>query len=270
MAPLSEFNRQSSNNGVRFVQHQSMPNGLKENYFDVKYKVLLLGDTLVGKTSLQRFIAGKDFRTDIGATIGVDFVNKIIPIEQSKINLQVWDTAGQRNFRTIGRGYYTSTKAFVLVYDVTNMDSFRLVEYFGQLIEKAGLDLERRYLVANKIDLVEDRVVDEDLGRRYALRNSMIYFETSCRTGENIQDFFEQIAFDLVQQNDPKLLDSHLPVVNNFAFNYHQPPTIDHKLSEKLRNFHNQDLQKEKIYSRSRRFHVSRLFLCCNPRQFDD
>lgn len=63
--------RQSSNNGVRFVQHQSMPNGLKENYFDVKYKVLLLGDTLVGKTSLQRFIAGKDFRTDIGATIGM-------------------------------------------------------------------------------------------------------------------------------------------------------------------------------------------------------
>jgi GTPase SAR1 family protein len=67
-----------------------MSNGGTENLFDVKYKVLLLGDTLVGKTSLQRFIAGKDFRTDIGATIGVDFVNKIIPIEQSKINLQIW------------------------------------------------------------------------------------------------------------------------------------------------------------------------------------
>ena len=84
-----------------------MSNGRQENLFDVKYKVLLLGDTLVGKTSLQRFIAGKDFRTDIGATVGtflgwnlvrksfvdvlgVDFVNKIIPVEQSKINLQIW------------------------------------------------------------------------------------------------------------------------------------------------------------------------------------
>jgi GTPase SAR1 family protein len=86
-----------------------MSNGGNDNLFDVKYKVLLLGDTLVGKTSLQRFIAGKDFRTDIGATIGmymrfnfiekcqielfflgVDFVNKIIPVEQSKINLQIW------------------------------------------------------------------------------------------------------------------------------------------------------------------------------------
>lgn len=84
-----------------------MSNGGNKNLFDVKYKVLLLGDTLVGKTSLQRFIAGKDFRTDIGATIGtyikfmfieyfmffysgVDFINKIIPIEQSKINLQIW------------------------------------------------------------------------------------------------------------------------------------------------------------------------------------
>jgi GTPase SAR1 family protein len=87
-----------------------MTNRGNENLFDVKYKVLLLGDTLVGKTSLQRFIAGKDFRTDIGATIGiynqidfffversydiffagVDFVNKIIPVEQSKINLQIW------------------------------------------------------------------------------------------------------------------------------------------------------------------------------------
>ncbi|CAF1144826.1 unnamed protein product [Adineta steineri] len=255
-----------------------MLNGGNTNLFDVKYKVLLLGDTLVGKTSLQRFIAGKDFRTDIGATIGVDFVNKIIPVEQSKINLQIWDTAGQRNFRTIGRGYYASTKAFVLVYDVTNMETFRLIECFSQLIEQVGLDIERRYLVANKIDLIEDRQVDEDLGQRFALRNSMTYFETSCKTGENIQEFFEQIASDLVRQYNPKLLESHLPVLNSFAFNYYVPPTIDHKLSEKLRNANNQSInptKKKKKFKRielfsindNQRFHFRRFIICCNPRK---
>jgi len=271
MAPLSQTNRQSLNNGYNLVQHQSMSNGGNEKLFDVKYKVLLLGDTLVGKTSLQRFIAGKDFRTDIGATIGVDFVNKIIPVEQSKINLQIWDTAGQRNFRTIGRGYYASTKAFVLVYDVTNMETFRLVEHFSQLIEQAGLDMERRYLVANKIDLIEDRKVDEELGQRFALRNSMTYFETSCKTGENIQEFFEQIASDLVRQHHPKLLDSHLPVLNNFAFNYHVPPTIDHKLSEKLRNAYSQQMnptKKKKFKQPGLSFH--RFLICCNPRKTNE
>ncbi|UJR13994.1 hypothetical protein I4U23_000994 [Adineta vaga] len=284
MAPLSETNRQSLNNSGNLVLRQSMLNTGNEPLFDVKYKVLLLGDTLVGKTSLQRVIAGKDFRTDIGATIGVDFVNRIIPIEQSKINLQIWDTAGQRNFRTIGRGYYNSTKAFVLVYDVTNMETFRLIESFNQLIEQAGLDIERRYLVANKIDLIENRKVDEELGQRFALRNSMTYFETSCKTGENIQDLFEQIASDLVRQHNPKLLESHLPVLNNFAFNYYVPPTIDHKLSEKLRNIHQQQINQTKkkgkfkrldflplnSHNDHQRFQFRRLLICCNPRKITE
>ncbi|CAF2987613.1 unnamed protein product [Rotaria socialis] len=285
MAPLNQINkRQPFYNRDNLGQQRPMSNEGNRNLFDVKYKVLLLGDTLVGKTSLQRFIAGKDFRTDIGATIGVDFVNKIIPIEQSKINLQIWDTAGQRNFRTIGRGYYASSKAFVLVYDVTNMESFRLIEHFSHSIEQAGLDLERRYLIANKIDLIEDRKVDEELGQRFALRNSMIYFETSCRTGENIQEFFEQIASDLVRQYHPKLLESHLPILNNFAFNYYVPPTIDHKLSEKLRNADNQqkDNTKTKIKFKRPEFsslnsinknessHFYRFIICCKPRKAAD
>ncbi|CAF0955273.1 unnamed protein product [Didymodactylos carnosus] len=134
--------------------------------FDVQYKVLLLGDTLVGKTSLNRFIANRDFRTDISSTVGIDFINKIIPVEKSKINLQIWDTAGQERFRSVSRGYLGASKALILIYDVTNRSTFEIIDYWNQCIEKAGLDLEHRYLVANKIDLSAERVVDEETGHR--------------------------------------------------------------------------------------------------------
>jgi hypothetical protein len=122
----------------------------------------------------------------------------------------------------------------------------------------------------------------------------MTYFETSCKTGENIQDFFEQIASDLVRRYHPKLvsvylvifsiknlfflqLESHLPVLNNFAFNYHVPPTIDHKLSEKLRNANNQQVnpsRKKRKFKRpkllSERSCFYRFFICCNPRKTNE
>ncbi|UJR33192.1 hypothetical protein I4U23_020647 [Adineta vaga] len=252
-----------------------MSNSNNENLFDVKYKVLLLGDTTVGKTSLQRFAAGKDFRPAIGSTIGVDFVNKIIPIEKAKVNLQIWDTAGQRNFRTLGRSYYTSTKAFILVYDVTNEETFHLIKEFCELIEQANLDTERRYLVANKIDLIENRIIDEEQGRRFALRNSLIYFETSCRTGENIDELLEQVASDLVRQHNAKILESHRPVKENFVFNYQTPSTPTIEIRQSNNEQVNRSKNNPRMFSSSsyksidknERFSFRRLLICCNPRK---
>ncbi|CAF0743711.1 unnamed protein product [Rotaria sp. Silwood1] len=274
MVPLNKMNNQQPlNNSKNFVRRRPMSNGRNDNIFDVKYKVLLLGDTLVGKTSLQRFIGGKEFRPDIGSTIGIDFINKIIPVEKSKINLQIWDTAGQRNFRTIGKNYYASTKAFVLIYDVTNEESFNLIQQFNQLIEQTGLDMERRYLVANKIDLAQNRIVDEETGRRFALRNSMVYFETSCKTGENVFELVEQIASDLVRQHDSKILEFHKPVKENFAFNYHTSPIINHEIHDRPTEKIKKPKKKRNIFSslsyesidKNYRFNFRRFILCCKP-----
>ncbi|CAF2835321.1 unnamed protein product [Rotaria sp. Silwood2] len=293
MVPLNATNNQQSlDNSNNFVRRRPMSNENNDNLFDVKYKVLLLGDSLVGKTSLQRFIAGKDFRPGIGSTIGIninlnlkqtkniklifigiDFVNKIISVEKSKVNLQIWDTAGQRNFRTIGKSYYVSTKAFVLVYDVTNEESFDLIQQFNQLIEQTGLDMERRYLVANKIDLVLNRKVDEETGRRFALRNSMIYFETSCKTGKNVLELFEQIASDLVHQHDSKMLEFHKPVKENFAFNYHEPPITNHEIHDRTTEEVKKSKKKRSVFSslsyesidKNNRFNFRRFILCCKP-----
>ncbi|CAF0767663.1 unnamed protein product [Rotaria sordida] len=265
-------NQQPLNKSNNFIRRRPMSNGVNNKLFDVKYKVLLLGDTLVGKTSLQRFIAGKDFRPDIGSTIGIDFVNKIIPVEKSKINLQIWDTAGQRNFRTIGKNYYASTKAFVLVYDVTNEESFHLIQQFNQLIEQTGLDIERRYLIANKIDLSQNRKVDEETGRRFALRNSMTYFETSCKTGENVLELFEQIASDLVRQHDSKILEFHKPVKENFAFNYRTPSITNYetydRTTEEMKKSKKKNIFSSLFYEpigRNDRFNFRRLIFCCRP-----
>ncbi|CAF2417225.1 unnamed protein product [Rotaria sp. Silwood2] len=323
MVPLNATNNQQSlDNSNNFVRRRPMSNENNDNLFDVKYKVLLLGDSLVGKTSLQRFIAGKDFRPGIGSTIGIninlnlkqtkniklifigiDFVNKIISVEKSKVNLQIWDTAGQRNFRTIGKSYYVSTKAFVLVYDVTKEESFDLIQQFNQLIEqtgldmerrylvankidlvlnrkvdeetgrRTGLDMERRYLVANKIDLVLNRKVDEETGRRFALRNSMIYFETSCKTGKNVLELFEQIASDLVHQHDSKMLEFHKPVKENFAFNYHEPPITNHEIHDRTTEEVKKSKKKRSVFSslsyesidKNNRFNFRRFILCCKP-----
>ncbi|CAF2626687.1 unnamed protein product [Rotaria sp. Silwood2] len=293
MVPLNATNNQQSlDNSNNFVRRRPMSNENNDNLFDVKYKVLLLGDSLVGKTSLQRFIAGKDFRPGIGSTIGIninlnlkqtkniklifigiDFVNKIISVEKSKVNLQIWDTAGQRNFRTIGKSYYVSTKAFVLVYDVTKEESFDLIQQFNQLIEQTGLDMERRYLVANKIDLVLNRKVDEETGRRFALRNSMIYFETSCKTGKNVLELFEQIASDLVHQHDSKMLEFHKPVKENFAFNYHEPPITNHEIHDRTTEEVKKSKKKRSVFSslsyesidKNNRFNFRRFILCCKP-----
>ncbi|CAF1477207.1 unnamed protein product [Adineta steineri] len=273
--------QQPLNNSANPIRQYAMMSDNNENIFDIKYKVLLLGDTLVGKTSLQRYIAGKDFRPNIGSTIGVDFVNKIIPVEKAKVNLQIWDTAGQKNFRSLGRSYYAATKAFVLVYDVTNEETFFLIEEFSRLIDQAGLDMERRYLVANKIDLIENRKIDEEQGRRFALRNSMTYFETSCKTGENVHDLFEQIASDLVRQFNPKILESHRPMKDNFAFNYHTSTISNYETRPTTTNNNNnqpikQSRKPAKMYfspstyeaiENHKKFSFRRFIVCCNPRK---
>ncbi|CAF5058422.1 unnamed protein product, partial [Rotaria magnacalcarata] len=185
------------------------------------------------------------------------------------------DTAGQKNFRTIGKSYYTLTKAFVLVYDVTTEETFDLIQQFSQLIEETGLDVERRYLVANKIDLVLNRQVDEETGRRFALRNSMVYFETSCKTGENIQELFEQIASDLVHQHDPKIFEFHKPMKDNFAFSYHTSAVANPQINDRTTEQIKKSKKKRNIFSslsyesanEKNGFNFRSFILCCKPKK---
>ena len=168
------------------------------------YKVLLLGDAAVGKTSLiKRLITGKFLdKTDSNyiATIGIDYKRKTIRIEENKfVKLQIWDTAGQERFRGLAKNYYRGADAVVLVYDVTQARTFVDVPSWLEELETFSID-ERKILqviVANKVDLASERQVSTLCGQALADKFKLDYIETSARSGFNVDLVFHLLAHSL-------------------------------------------------------------------------
>ncbi|KAK8857912.1 hypothetical protein M9Y10_013011 [Tritrichomonas musculus] len=158
-------------------------------------KVVLVGDTKVGKSCiLSRFVQGT-FDRDIPATIGAAFFTKVLTTSSGNVRLQLWDTAGQEKFRSLTPMYYRSAAVAVLVYDVTSKDSLEGLEaWSAEIADKAPHNI-KIVVIGNKIDLSDERVVSTNLGKEYAEQfNASLYFETSAKTGEGINEVFSQIA----------------------------------------------------------------------------
>jgi small GTP-binding protein len=156
-----------------------------------RYKVSIVGDGGVGKTTLlRRYTTGK-FQESRVMTIGVDFQTITVKLKDLEIKLTVWDLGGQERFASFRDGFYRGSRAVALVYDVTDMHSFqglpRWLEETGGVVPDARLILD-----GNKIDL--PRVVPKQLARDYAREIGAIYVETSCLTGEGVYDFFTALA----------------------------------------------------------------------------
>lgn len=180
--------------------------------FDVTYKVLLVGETGVGKTSLITSMKGADFRKSLLPTVGVDFVNQDFDIDGVRVRLQIWDTAGQERFRTITKFQYRGTKGVLLVFDRTNQSSFEKMQYWLRSLEEEDLDNETLIVVGNKSDLQDcGPTVSSTVAENFAKSHSVRYMETSAKTGQNVHEVFRQLAKDLVEHNDSRLLN---------AFNY--------------------------------------------------
>jgi len=166
--------------------------------YDDLFKILLIGDSAVGKSSLlMRFTEAK-FTPNFISTIGIDFKAKTVNLDQKRIKLQVWDTAGQERFRTITTAYFRSAVGIVLVYDVTNADSFQNLNLWIKAIEMHGTGDVVLLLVGNKIDVVEKIVVDRSRGEELARQLNIKFFETSAKTGHNIDAVFEGLARDIM------------------------------------------------------------------------
>ena len=160
------------------------------------YKVLLLGDSTVGKTCFLLRYCDKTFEDAHLTTVGLDYRLKSMVLKNGKnVKLQIWDTAGQDRFRAITKNYYKGANGIILIYDVTNLQSYENVKnWIAQIKESANQNVII-YLVGNKIDIKEeDRCVKTEDGKKLAEEFKLPFFESSAKIGININEIFEQIV----------------------------------------------------------------------------
>ncbi|KAK9822104.1 hypothetical protein WJX74_007945 [Apatococcus lobatus] len=185
-----------------------------------KYKLVFLGDQSVGKTSIiTRFMYDK-FDNTYQATIGIDFLSKTMYLEDRTVRLQLWDTAGQERFRSLIPSYIRDSSVAVVVYDVSNRQSFlNTVRWIEEVRTERGTDVII-VLVGNKTDLVDKRQVSIEEGDAKAREFSVMFIETSAKAGFNIKALFRKIAGalpgmeSLSQRKEEDLVDVNLSAQN--------------------------------------------------------
>lgn len=158
--------------------------------FDLFFKLLLIGDSGVGKTCIIFRFADNTFNPTFISTIGIDFKIRTLEIEGKKVKLQIWDTAGQERFHTITTAYYRGALGIMLVYDVTNENTFQNISKWMRRIEDHANEDVDRILVANKCDLESGRQVTRERGEMLANNYGVQHVETSALSSENVDRAF--------------------------------------------------------------------------------
>ncbi|XP_001367034.1 ras-related protein Rab-26 isoform X1 [Monodelphis domestica] len=168
------------------------------DFYDVAFKVMLVGDSGVGKTCLLvRFKDGAFLAGTFISTVGIDFRNKVLNVDGVKVKLQIWDTAGQERFRSVTHAYYRDAHALLLLYDVTNRASFDNIQaWLTEIHEYAQKDVVLM-LLGNKVDSTQERVVKREDGEKLAKEYGVPFMETSAKTGLNVDLAFKAIAKEL-------------------------------------------------------------------------
>ena len=168
--------------------------------FDLRFKIMVIGESKVGKTSVIKKYTQNKFGGVYLTTVGVDFQDKIINIDDKKIRLQIWDTAGQERFRNITKNYFNSSNGFLLIYDITDKDSLVHLNFWSAQIQLNAPEKSKCVLVGNKCDLEGSRAVSTEEGKMYAEKNKIKFFETSAKDGTNINEVFEYIANEIYKE----------------------------------------------------------------------
>jgi len=175
-------------------------------------KLLLIGDSNVGKSSILLRFTDDDFEEDHPCTIGVDFKVKLMLWNDKKVGLSIWDTAGQEKFRSLTSSYYRGTQGIILVFDVTDRSSFEhLDKWISEVDTYSTSDNVVKLLVGNKIDKEKSREVKRDEATRFAREREMMYLECSAKTRHGIQQAFEELVHKIMdtptlwQKREPSL-----------------------------------------------------------------
>ena len=203
-----------------------------ENY-EMMFKVVLVGDSFVGKTNIMSKYLKNEFHEDSKATVGVEFGSKQFTIEGHSVKAQIWDTAGQERYKAITSAYYKGAKGAFIVYDITRKNSFESVErWVSDVISVADKKITI-ILIGNKSDLEDQRQVTKEEAEEKANKLEIAFMETSALSGDNLEKAFEKMIDEIYKKCHEEILaDGDLDII---------PGGEDINLSKK-----NENAQKKK------------------------
>ena len=171
---------------------------------DMIIKLLLIGNAYVGKTLIVQKFIDNSFSKSTVSTIGVDLQSKIIDINVKKVKYLIWDTAGEDRMKTMTYSYYRGCHVILVVFDVTERKSFQNVTTWVECIDKFAKAYVLKFLVGNKTDLEDKRIVTYDEGKKLAEDNGLKYYEISALTIKGLHEMFEDIAKEYVEIYEQK------------------------------------------------------------------
>ena len=191
--------------------------------FNYLFKVLLIGDSNVGKTSILTRFADNEYNDNYLSTIGVDFKIKTIDYNNNKVKLQLWDTAGQERFRTITNAYYRGAHAIIIIYDISNLESYQNIDYWIQEIKRFNKDDIYILLVGNKSDLRNNQdieLISFQTINQLIQNINIDYIETSAKLNVNIDYIFDNIINKLIIKFPEKNMQKKNIVEGDFIDNF--------------------------------------------------
>jgi Ras-related protein Rab-1A len=182
--------------------------------YDYLFKLVVIGDSGVGKSSIcTRYTKGV-YNDMFLTTIGVDFECHTIVLDDKIIKLQIWDTAGQERFRTITSSYYRGAHGIIVVYDVTDFESFNNVKSWLHEIDRYACENVNKLLVGNKCDLESSRKVTTEQAKEFADSLGIQFLETSAKNSTNVENAFQQMAHQIKQRMKSQPVDNKVPRKN--------------------------------------------------------
>ena len=187
---------------------------MEEENYEMMFKVVLVGDSFVGKTNIMSKYLKNEFHEDSKATVGVEFGSKQFTIDGHSVKSQIWDTAGQERYKAITSAYYKGAKGAFIVYDITRKNSFESVEKWVSDVTSVADKKITIVLIGNKSDLEDQRQVTKEEAQDKANKLEIAFMETSAFSGDNLDKAFEMMINEVYKKcHEEMLADGDLDII---------------------------------------------------------